>query len=152
MTNDDTKIIHTEMTNDNLGLKEFKGVARQYTEDGGLIYIMTADKRPVKCIKCGNTVFHKHTPYNRKVRDQDISGKTVGIIVKGNKFRCSKCKRIQTPDFPSIHESTKMTQRFWEEVAFECFNYKLHDVCARYRLSHTKDNTRKDTPDNLYKR
>ena len=31
MTKDEAKIIRTEMTNDNLDLKEFKGVAKQYT-------------------------------------------------------------------------------------------------------------------------
>lgn len=81
-------IIKTEPTSENLDLKEFKGVLKQYTEDGELIYIMTSNYRPMACPQCGNAKLHKHNPYTRRVRDKSVSGYPVGIIIQGKPDKC----------------------------------------------------------------
>lgn len=128
-------IIKTEPTSENLDLKEFKGVLKQYTEDGELIYIMTSNYRPMACPQCGNAKLHKHNPYTRRVRDKSVSGYPVGIIIQGNRYRCPQCGKVVVPEYPSLHKSSKMTERLWREIALESFNDKIENVMRRYRLS-----------------
>lgn len=125
-------------TNDpyDIGLPEFRVESRNENSSGDYLYVLIPRNRPSECPECHSTTLHIHRDAKRKVKDLPVFGHRTGLLIKGKAYRCTNCKAIIRPEYPSI--DGHMTIRLKEQIKNESINMPFAQLGKLYDFSDTK--------------
>ena len=102
-----------------LDLPEFKIIDLKHNEHTILIYVEKKEAKPKVCPHCGvyNPTVRVHGSREQDVRDLNIMGKRVGLILKRRRFKCMECNQTFIELCDSIAPKARMTNRLRDYIA-----------------------------------
>ena len=120
-----------------LNLPEFRVLKVEENEQKDLKFTVEAIKPIVSCPECGNEDCYKHAPMERFVRDLNMFNQRVGIVVKGNRYKCKQCGKTFTEKFYSIDDRDKITIRLKEHIKELSLKEPFKKIGDIYTISPT---------------
>lgn len=119
-----------------LNLPEFKVIEIQDNEHD-ILFTVEAIEPPKACYECGSISYYKHGKTDRFVRDRHFYDKRVGIIVKGNRYKCRDCGATFSEKYSSIDERDKITNRLRKHIKYESLKHPFATIAEEYSISPT---------------
>jgi len=120
-----------------LNLPEFRVLKVEENEQKDLKFTVEAIRPIASCPECGNEDCYKHAPMERFVRDLNMFNQRVGIVVKGNRYKCKECGKTFTEQFHSIDDRDKITLRLKEHVMSISLKEPFAKIAETYAISPT---------------
>lgn len=89
--------------------EEFYICDKKTDDSGNITYILRPIDQEKACRSCGSVNIIKHGTYDRKVRDLPSFKANIGLIIKGNRFRCKDCGNTWVNIYESVDADAKVT-------------------------------------------
>ncbi len=90
-------------------------------EDGMLVIVAEGTvPTPTQCPVCGKTL-HKHGRRTYQYADTSMHGKPVRVEIERQRYRCKACRKVITPDIPSLDDKRIATKRLVQYIETQCF-------------------------------
>lgn len=118
-----------------LNLSEFRVLEVQENEQGDLKFIVEAVEPRAICPECYDTNFYKHGTTERFVRDLNMFNQRVGIVVKGNRYKCRECGKTFTERYYSFDDRDKITNRLREHIKKASLKEPFASIANEFALS-----------------
>lgn len=117
-----------------LQLDEIKILNKYYDEENNLCFDVEPVNVPKECPYCGGTCV-KNGSIDRLVRDLPILGEMTHIIIKGNRFLCTDCKKTFVQEFDFVDTKAKITNRLKNKIQEISLDRTLQQIAADYNLA-----------------
>lgn len=117
-----------------LQLDEIKILNKYYDEENNLCFDVEPVDTPKECPYCSGTCV-KNGSIDRLVRDLPILGEMTHIIIKGNRFLCTDCKKTFVQEFDFVDTKAKITNRLKNKIQEISLDRTLQQIAADYNLA-----------------
>lgn len=111
-----------------------------FTQTNKEMYFYLAVKEtPEVCPKCGVYLPKLIIQKTRKqeIRDLNILGKCVTLVVHRRQFRCTECSSMFSEPLDCIEGQSRLTSRLRQHIAFKARYTPFVDIEEEYRISDT---------------
>lgn len=98
------------------------------------IYLIYSGYIPGSCPKCGRKMY-KHGARHSTVSDTPLFGYPVELDIQFPRMRCSSCNELWQPEFESIDEKRKLTNRAFLDITQKSLRNTFDDVTNDYMLT-----------------
>lgn len=118
-----------------LGLPEFTILNQQEQENRILLRVMT-HTGPKRCPHCGFIKVKHHDQRVRKVRDLDLLGKSLFLLIQVRRWYCLNCEAVFSEELPSVPPGKHQTYRFREHIFKMCQDTTISYVSRQIHMSY----------------
>jgi len=111
---------------DLLSLDYLRPVSVEDKDGVRIITVRTANMLPDRC--CGYPILNKNGTKTQRFKDFPIRGVPVEILVKRQRYKCSRCEATVYEELPDMDASRMLTIRFRKHLAWEAVRTTFTDV------------------------
>ena len=98
------------------------------------IYLIYSGSVPNSCPKCGRKMY-KHGARHSTFSDTPMFGYPVELDLQFPRMRCSSCNELWQPEFKSVDEKRKLTNRAFLDITQKSMRNTFDDVTNDYMLT-----------------